>query len=279
MKPLILAMLLPVMQTHPPVPTPVVASQVKQSQGGPKDAKEKADKQPPGPLMASVEKFCAEIAARYKKNPGSESNEQSASEWWGTNGVIAVFTGVLAFLAFLQWRAMDKQAGYMLDTLTAVKQQGQTTARQTALMAAQWVDLDNWEAYILVQCQPITLLQVAVDAVNNTSYPLTITRIAVDVNSSPSAIIGEVMPINPTGRHRWTPISFILNPEHEKLYRDGDFVLPVAGTITFTDVLGIQQPAQVFSGYVTCGEGKPTAFTRYTLASPSVSLPPEGQHT
>jgi hypothetical protein len=46
--------------------------------------------------------------------------------------LITLFTGVLAYLAYLQWRAMDKQAQHMRDALTETKR-----ASEAALKSAQ----------------------------------------------------------------------------------------------------------------------------------------------
>jgi hypothetical protein len=104
-----------VAQSPPPAPSPTEASQEKQEVGRDKGSPTQTENRPrPSPKSAFNQKN-PEPPTQTSKTTRSEYRPKSS---FGYNALaVTFFTGVLAFLAWLQLKAMRQQAGYMRDGL------------------------------------------------------------------------------------------------------------------------------------------------------------------
>lgn len=141
-------------------------------------------------------------------------------------------------------------------SLKVLERQGASMKTQVALMAHQWVDIENWSVY-LIQAQPINLLQIRFEIFNNTAYPLNLVLVTAKVLQAATVLDNEVT-VNPKGCFR-VAVSLELSKDLERKYLSGRLLLPIRGTVSFRDVIRNEQD-QDFMGAVGCGNGTVTTF-------------------
>jgi hypothetical protein len=119
-------------QSQPPSPGAREAAQPKQYQTAPKQTEANSKKN----LAPQVDQSGSVITVVDEQEPRNKSENKSPTNWWGilNAALLTLFTGALAWLAHRQHQAMDRQAGYMRDTLSETKAASET-AREVAAAA------------------------------------------------------------------------------------------------------------------------------------------------
>jgi hypothetical protein len=107
-------------QSQPPSPSPTKAGEAYKNKATPEEPKAEAGNQPASPSSADSSKRSPDTATKDQQLPTAQSSDKAPSDRWSKASTILItlFTGALAWLALLQWRAMQKQATYMRDALT-----------------------------------------------------------------------------------------------------------------------------------------------------------------
>ncbi len=104
-----------VAQSQPPTPAPAKVIQNPQAKSSPETQKAKDNQSPSSELPPALLKDRPIVTSRDQKQPSANHENQPPYQWWniGSNITVAIFTGALAWIAFLQWRTYRRQAGYM----------------------------------------------------------------------------------------------------------------------------------------------------------------------
>jgi hypothetical protein len=124
-------------QSQQPSPTPGKSTKEKEDKATPKNTKAEADYQTPKPPSPTVGNPSTPLASGNQQNAAHINTDHLTTERWSRANAIlvTVFTGVLAFLAWRQWGAMEKQAEYMRDAL-AETMKAADAAKSTAETAS-----------------------------------------------------------------------------------------------------------------------------------------------
>ena len=98
--------------SQPPSPTPSKATNANQKQPKPEQQQTRPDEQFGRDLTTAINQLTAEIAAQNQQQSATPNkNEAPTNGWTVLNTILTtVFTGILAVLAILQWRALHRQA-------------------------------------------------------------------------------------------------------------------------------------------------------------------------
>jgi hypothetical protein len=131
-------------QSQPPVPTPSKTTQENQQKSAPKQEKARTDKQSPANASATSNESRTERARGDQQQSGHKSEQKPPTNRWAIANtfLITIFTGLLTFLAYRQWGAMDRQADYMRDGLALTRQAADAATRSAeALMSGEraWI--------------------------------------------------------------------------------------------------------------------------------------------
>jgi cell division protein FtsL len=99
-------------QSEPPSPAPRPAAHASQKKAESERSKAAADEDATKQLTSAINRLTAEIASENEQRSRTPNNDKPPSNWWAiANSIlITLFTAVLAVVAVLQWRAMDRQA-------------------------------------------------------------------------------------------------------------------------------------------------------------------------
>ena len=102
-------------QSQGPSPTPRKANETHEQKASPEKGESRPDDQMANDLTSAVNKLASVIAARNQEQSSEKSHNESPADWWSRASTILVtiFTGVLACMAYWQWRAMQAQATYI----------------------------------------------------------------------------------------------------------------------------------------------------------------------
>jgi hypothetical protein len=98
--------------SQPSAPTPVKSTHTHQGKSESKQEKTSASDETDRELTTAIKQLVAEIHARNQQQSGAPHNNEPSPDWWGRASTILItlFTGALAYLAYLQWTAMHRQA-------------------------------------------------------------------------------------------------------------------------------------------------------------------------
>jgi hypothetical protein len=123
-------------QSQPPPPTPPEAAQVDENQAAPEQDETSTDDEPAELGTVAVDEPTSVVASREEQQPGDSDQDESSADWWSFWSTISVtiFTGALAFLAYLQWRSMREQAGCMREAFISTHR---------PKLAVRWMDCDE----------------------------------------------------------------------------------------------------------------------------------------
>jgi hypothetical protein len=127
-----------------PTPSPDKSSQPKQQQTQPEQRKSESNNGAASDQTSTSQQAIPPIAIWNEQCAAPHSYQEAPTDWWSRifSGMVALFTGVLAVLAYKQWgvmskqrEAMEKQWGTMQGQLAQMKEQ--TTATSNAAAAAK----------------------------------------------------------------------------------------------------------------------------------------------
>jgi len=148
---IIIALLLQTPQpSQRPSPAPGESTKTDKDKTPPEQNKATADQKAADEASALLDKAISEIARRDQEQSTRKSKQEAPADWWGraSTVLITIFTGVLAYLAYLQWRAMDQQATHMRDALVETRKTADA-AQMSAEVAKNSVELTQ-RAFIQV---------------------------------------------------------------------------------------------------------------------------------
>jgi hypothetical protein len=143
-------------QSQPPAPAPREAAQENQGKTAPKTNKSAPDDEP---TKSTVVNSVTVVTGRDQQEPSNPSEGKTSTDWWAlaNTGLITIFTGVLAFLAYQQWQTLKghekaflELAGYMRDGLekttiaaNAARDSADVTAVQLELTERPWLSIET----------------------------------------------------------------------------------------------------------------------------------------
>lgn len=135
-------------QSQRPSPTPAKATQKQQDKRAEVQSKPASDQHSPGNAVPALTQTSTVVTSGNQGGQGNPQKQESPTNWWSVFNTIllTVFNGVLAYLAYRQWRTMNEQAKDMKeggadtknlaiaarDTAEAAKTQATTTQDQLA---------------------------------------------------------------------------------------------------------------------------------------------------
>ncbi len=120
--PAVLLCLASVCSSQTPTPTPAIAAETKQRQTAPENQDSKSDHANAAGSVAPVNQATADPAGKNQAGARNKRGYSAPSDNKLTDWLVAIFTGVLAALAILQWLAMKAQAGYMRQQETRMQE-------------------------------------------------------------------------------------------------------------------------------------------------------------
>lgn len=102
--------------SKPPSPTPAPPAHENQKKAKPEQQQTPANDQTTQDLVAVISKLATEIATNNQLQSTAINKGESSTKWWsiGNSILITIFTGILALVAVLQWKAMHRQADITL---------------------------------------------------------------------------------------------------------------------------------------------------------------------
>lgn len=124
--------------SQPPSPTSTPANSAHHNKGNPEQKETTADDQATKELTSAILQLRAEIATWNQQQLAQEREQKSSPDWWSIANTIAVtgFTGALAYLAYLQWKAMHRQADIYEKQANIADKQADIAAKQLAITQA-----------------------------------------------------------------------------------------------------------------------------------------------
>ena len=283
MKPLLFAVLLSVMQAAPPVPRQTPNST---NQSTDKRQKKPSQHQDPIAQMPTpknlTEKPVGEKATT--DNPASPNTQQPirvtelptvsvTRDWMDKTswafGAILVGVGVVGVCAaYRTLRAIERQARIMRRQTAHIARQAVSMRRQTTILrksaeatnrsvelqSVQWVTLKNWRTRL---SQP-HMLNVEVDLINETSFPLTLRGTTFQVGTAKFEGALDITVV-PRAVHTVGCIRQLLQEEYTNYLSENGTTFGLRGAIRFVGVSGIR--VQPFGGLVTTSFSGGTEFS------------------
>lgn len=144
------------LQSQPPAPAPRETAQENQDKTAPKTNKSAPENDP---AKSTVVNSVTVVTGRDQQESGNPSERKTSTDWWAlaNTGLITIFTGVLAFLAYQQWQTLKghekaflELAGYMRDGLekttvaaNAARDSADVTAVQLELTERPWLSIET----------------------------------------------------------------------------------------------------------------------------------------
>jgi hypothetical protein len=108
-----------VAQSQPPPPTPTITAQIKQDVSRVENTQSQFTNSPSQISPTAIDHPAANPTQKSTNANRQASQRATPFNWSRLNtALLTLFTGILAMVGFLQWRSMNKQAGYMRDGLT-----------------------------------------------------------------------------------------------------------------------------------------------------------------
>jgi cell division protein FtsL len=125
-------------QSQPPSPAPVKTANTDQKKSKPKQQQTSPDEEATKNLTTAILQLRAEIASRNQQQSRTpENNKAPTNGWTVLNAILTtVFTGILAVLAILQWRALHRQADIYDRQAKIADKQADIAAEQLAITKA-----------------------------------------------------------------------------------------------------------------------------------------------
>jgi hypothetical protein len=126
-------------QSQAPVPTPAKTVHNHQAKGNSKEKKPSSSDEATKQLASAINQLTAEIVARNQAQSRTPDPTQTQADWWTKANTISipVFTLALTVLAFLQWRAMHRQANISDKQAGIAEKQNGIADKQREIAAEQ----------------------------------------------------------------------------------------------------------------------------------------------
>jgi cell division protein FtsL len=124
--------------SQPPSPTPTKAADANQKQPKPEQQQARNDEQASRDLTTAINQLTAEIAGQNQQQSAAPNKDETSAKWWsiGNTVLITIFTGILAWVAVLQWKAMHRQADIYDRQAGIADKQADIAAEQLELTKA-----------------------------------------------------------------------------------------------------------------------------------------------
>jgi hypothetical protein len=125
-------------QSQPPSPAPGKTANADQKKSKPKQQQASPDEEATKSLTTAILQLRAEIAARNQQQSTTPDKDEASAKWWsvGNAVLITIFTGILAWVAVLQWKAMHRQADIYDRQAKIADKQADIAAEQLAITKA-----------------------------------------------------------------------------------------------------------------------------------------------
>lgn len=126
-------------QSQPPSPAPRKPAHTNQSGASPEQKKTSANDQTTTDLISAMNQLTAAMAAENQQQSREQTDKKSPSDGWAIANAILVtiFTGALAILAFLQWKAMHRQADIYDRQREILDKQAEISAKQLSIIESE----------------------------------------------------------------------------------------------------------------------------------------------
>ena len=195
-------------------------------------------------------------------SPPATDDQQQASNLWEVFlqrliDPVTWFTGGLLWLAILQYRAMRRQADYMLEGLAATQDAAKAakkSADATLVLNQQWLITDHWRMEETEQ-----RIDVHFALVNPTSMAVTVTYVMVrDIAPEGEAYQQESASVRVLLPHNWYGLTVtrpLQDATDRQRFADGKLRIIIIGLVGFTDAFG-KDKRQPFGALCECGPNR-----------------------
>jgi len=138
---LLFAFLCTVAHSQTPPSAPAKTAQGDQRKAAPEEKKGTRDQQSPAQPSSGSDQSRTAPASENQEKAGAEDQIKTSPDWWAkaSTALVTIFTGALAYLAYLQWTAMNRQAEHMREALGTTKAAADAATRsaETATSSAE----------------------------------------------------------------------------------------------------------------------------------------------
>lgn len=180
------------------------------------------------------------------------ANWYTAIEWpeW------LLVTAAFLTLAVVTWQS--------IATAGATKAMRKSVKLQEATLQ-QWVDVVNWQTYLILFEQQRPGVKIKVDVVNPTNFPLTLKGARIVFDNRITFLFRDDFRLTPRNPYTVEVSLELMTGQYDYMYGTGAAVR-VAGNLPHIGSLGHLQP-QPFCGRLICKEGKEARFESETPAA------------
>jgi len=275
MKPLILALTLAVMQAVPPIP-PQAADNG--AYGANKVSGQGNNKKQPSPdSLSSAAKLGNTGEKPTPQTDHHQNTEQSIfisaatavpeKSWW--DKLYVIFTGLLVIaglagiwyayrtlkILYKQTYAIRRQAVLMRRSTRATEK----SVKMQQIAQQQWIQLEGWRIEGRSPSSRATpsKFAIAMELINPTSMPLTVTRAEATVSGRPFDFAASNL-LAPSDCIK-VDFPIDLRPDEMALYEKYQLTLLISGSISYTDAFE-ESRTQPFCLTCSCGPGNYTQF-------------------
>jgi hypothetical protein len=249
-------------QSQPPSPTPREAQHTDENKTHPEQAKDTTDDNSTNRLITAIDKVSAEIAAGNQQESRAYGKDKAPTDWWAVASTVlmTIFTGALAWLAYLQWGAMKSQANYMRDGLIETRRAAQAAIDSAGV--AKVAATHSERALLITQRSYVQITSVMIEGLKPHSRPIITCRM---VNTGKtlahvkelSIVLGVApsLPPQPDYSNVVTPpavlmagetldwavrIDYDITPEKLSYIKSGKWELYIYGVTRYEDVFGVE---------------------------------------
>lgn len=122
-------------QSPPPSPTPRKAAHADHGKADPETNKAESNDQSTKDLTTAINQLTAAITAENQQQSRKQTGKKPPSDGWAIANtvLVTIFTGALAILAFLQWKAMHRQADIYDRQTNILDKQADIAAEQLSI--------------------------------------------------------------------------------------------------------------------------------------------------
>lgn len=269
-------------QSPPPPPTPTATSDQKQEIGRDKNSPPEKEDSPTPTLEASPTQSNPEPTAQASETPSTKNSKESSFDYNAL--AVTIFTAALAYLAWLQWRAMRKQGDYMRQQSDYMKRnlpvsiKAARSARFSAIAAQNAVKIARKNTAIIERA--VVLLESVVaepHGASNEHYLLPNSILVITLKNYGATVAYKVImegkivfedktmmlhgapgaTMAPQSSHKWITYSLVATIPHEDIERavTGNNLLSYVIDVTYEDVFGKAHKYRDVGSYISTLRG------------------------